>query len=309
MGLNRMDEAGTILAEVDRQKLHTDFILQAEYWRSFLLRDDEGRKRVLSQSKDLPSTYSSLVEMESNTQAYSGRFGEARRLTGKAESQMEQDDDRESAAGCWAEAAIREVEVGNIVNTREYIARALNLNHGRGVLTLDALAMAKGGDSARALQLAEKLNREYPSDTMIQKYWLPVIRAEVELQKGRPSRAIELLSGVEPVEMAVPDEFAISVLYPAYVRGEAYLSVGDGRAAQVEFQKLVDHPGMVMNFLLGALAKLGSARACAREGNSTEAIERYREFLSLWREADSDVPILIRAKAEYSALLDASKLK
>jgi tetratricopeptide (TPR) repeat protein len=162
--------------------------------------------------------------------------------------------------------------------------------------------MAQIGDFKLAQTLVEELNQKYPSDTLIQKYWLPTIRARMELKQKNWAKGLETLSVTEPFDFAATPALATSTLYPAYVRGEIYAAAGNEKQAVAEFSKLIAHPGMVLNFPLGALARLRSAQAYAVLGNSAKARESYQEFFELWKEADSGLPILKQAKAEYAKL-------
>ena len=182
------------------------------------------------------------------------------------------------------------------------ISRAQHLTHDQNVLTLTALVMVQIGDFAKGRVLAGKLDKQYPSNTFIQKYWLPVIGAVAELRQNQGAKAVSLLSAVEPLDSGAPDEFPTGTLYPAYVRGRAYLVLGDGRKAEAEFQKLVDHRGLVLNFPLGALARLGQARAYVCSHDFLRAHDAYLDFLQLWKDADPDLPIFKQAKTEYAAL-------
>jgi predicted Zn-dependent protease len=158
-----------------------------------------------------------------------------------------------------------------------------------------ALALARASDTAGAEKLAAELDKAFPLGTLVQRYWLPTIRAGVALERQDPNQAIELLKAASTIELG-------GNLAPAYLRGEAYLMLHDGNAAAAEFQKFVDHRGLVGNFPWGALARLGLARAYAMEGNTTKARPAYQDFLTLWKDADPDVPILKEAKAEYAKL-------
>jgi tetratricopeptide (TPR) repeat protein len=160
----------------------------------------------------------------------------------------------------------------------------------------------ESGNRARTLDLCEELDKHSPSATFIQKYWLPVLRGRVAIDQGNPGKAIQLLSPSLPTETAITDEFSVSSLYPAYVRGQAYLLSGDGKAAATEFQKLIGHPGLVLNTPLAALARLQLARAYAVSGESSKALGSYREFMALWKDADRDTPVLVKASAELAQM-------
>jgi len=196
----------------------------------------------------------------------------------------------------------RPAEIGDYPRARDLISRAQHVTHDQNVLTLTALVMVRIGDFAKGHVLAGKLDKQYATNTFIQKYWLPVIGAVAELRQNQGAKAVNLLSPVEPLDSAAPDQFPTGTLYPDYARGQAYLVLGDGSRAEAEFQKLLDHRGVVLNFPLGALARLGQARAFACSHDSVRAREAYRDFLQLWKDADPGVPIFKQAKAEYAAL-------
>jgi tetratricopeptide (TPR) repeat protein len=175
-----------------------------------------------------------------------------------------------------------------------------------------ALALARAGDNKRALELADELDREFPERSLIRLYWVATTRAAVELNKDNPERAVALLQAAEAYEASGDTIIQDTTLYPAYVRGEAYLALGDGRKAATEFRKFIDHPGMLANCPLAALARLGVARANALQAKTaagadadlvrTRALAAYKDFLTLWKDADPDIPIYKQAKAEYARL-------
>jgi DNA-binding winged helix-turn-helix (wHTH) protein/tetratricopeptide (TPR) repeat protein len=302
MALGRVEEAGTVLADAGSKGLQSDFLLQVNYWRAFLREDTEEMRHILSLSAAVSGAESLLLSEQANTEAFYGHFDRSRQLSLKAAAIMQGERQPEGAGLCLAQAAVREVEIGDWVRARKFIVRALNLTHNKNVVTLAALVMARIGDSAKARSLVEKLDKEHPADSFVQKYWLPIIRAELELQRGNGTNAVNDLSNVERLDGAAPPEFSISTLYPAYVRGQAYLSAGDGLRAGGEFQKLLDHPGMVLNFQLGALARLGLARAFRLAGNKEAARNAYDAFLALWKEGDPDLPILRQAQTEAAQI-------
>ncbi len=149
------------------------------------------------------------------------------------------------------------------------------------------------------LAIAEQLDKEYPSSTFLQRYWLPLIRAEVELRDGRGEKAVSILTVVEPLDAAVLNDDSVGELYPAYVRGQAYLAAGDGRLAVGEFQKLLDHSGLVLNSVLGALARLGCARGYARMGDAVKARAGYEDFFRVWKDGNAGIPVLQQARQEF----------
>jgi predicted Zn-dependent protease len=189
-----------------------------------------------------------------------------------------------------------------LVQARQAGAAALALAPGRDVQLLSALVAAQVGDVAQAQKVVEKLNSDFPSSTVLQSYWLPTIRAAIELSHGKAAAAIQVLQVTSPFELGQPPPFILATMYPIYVRGQAYLLSHQGKEAAAEFQKIVDHRGIVLNFPLGALAYLGLARAYAMQGDTTRARTAYQDFLTLWKDADPDIPILREAKAEYARL-------
>jgi tetratricopeptide (TPR) repeat protein len=227
-------------------------------------------------------------------------------LSAAASEKMLHDGDRDGAAKLLAQSALWEAETGSAAKARSLRQQAEKISHNEEVATLVALVDAEIGDARQALATCESLDREYPNGTFIQNYWLPIIRAKVELQRGNATKAISLLSVTPPFDAAVPDEFATSPLYPAYVRGQAYLAAGDGRRAADEFKSIIDRPGMVLNLPLGALARLGQARAYVLSGRTAEARDAYQGFFKLWNDADPDIPALRQAHAEFDRLKPAT---
>ena len=193
---------------------------------------------------------------------------------------------------------MREALLGNTEVAGRQARNVLAAAPGPDALVLAALAMAKTGDTTAARKLVDRLNTEFPSATLVRNYWLPTIRAEIELQGGNPKRALELLHGTDTYELAETS----MPLIPAYVRGEAYLRAKQGQAAAAEFQKILRHRALVGNGAVGALAHLGLARAYALSGDIVKARRRYQDFFALWKDADPDIPTLREARAEYSKL-------
>jgi predicted Zn-dependent protease len=188
------------------------------------------------------------------------------------------------------------VDSGNRERGLADIESAMKLAPNREVQRTAALTLARAGDTAAAEKLADKLDQAFPLDTRIQRYWLPAIRAAIAMQRKDPGRAVELLKVAEPIEIG--DVLMVAV----YLRGEAYLMLHDGNRAAAEFQKFIDHRGVVRNFPWGALGRLGLARAYAMQGDNAKAKAAYQDFLTIWKDADPDVPILQQAKEEYAKL-------
>jgi predicted Zn-dependent protease len=210
-------------------------------------------------------------------------------------------DAKETAAFYQSESALREVEAGNREQARADANAAMKLAPNRDVRAMAALAMARAGDTAGAEKLTTELGKTFPLDTLVQRYWLPTIRAAMAMEHNDSSRAVELLKETNAIELCTPTNLTV-FLVPVYVRGKTYLAMAEGDRAVAEFQKFLDHGGLVGNFPWGALARLGLARAYAMQGNTAKAKAAYQNFLTLWKDADLDIPILKQAKAEYAKL-------
>jgi hypothetical protein len=230
-----------------------------------------------------------------NTAAYSGRLGRARDLFRQAVVSAKRAEAPEVAAELEADAALREALFGNPAETRERAADALGLSNSRSVQSRAALTLAFAGDAVRASTLADDLANRFFDHTIVQSYDVPTIRAQLVLSHDDPSGAIEILQAAVPYELS--NEGA---LYPVYVRGEAHLAAHKGNEAAAEFQKIHDHRGIVVNSPIGA--HLGLGRAYALSGDKTKAKSAYQDFLTIWKDADPDIPMLKQAKAEYAKL-------
>ncbi len=238
----------------------------------------------------------------------------ARELTKRAVDSAIRADSKESGAIWQANAALQQAAYGNPAEARQSAAEALKLAPtSQGVEVEAALAFAMAGDTARAESLAQDLEKRFPLDTQMQSLWLPAIQAQLALDRKNPAAALNALQAASPIELGqIPFVNNISCLYHVYVRGEAYLAAGQGNAAAAEFQKILDHSGIVWNCWTGALAHLGVARANALQARTSQgadadaarvrALAAYKDFLTLWKDADPDIPILKEAKAEYAKL-------
>jgi predicted Zn-dependent protease len=224
-------------------------------------------------------------------------------LSRQAVESARHNDEKEPAASWQGNAAIREALSGDEAVARNGAAAALALApESRHAEAQSALAFALAGDSAHAQSRVDDLDKRFPHDTVIQSIWLPTIRAQIELNGRNAIRSIELLQTAAPYELGMLTGSAVnSCMYPVYVRADAYLSAQQGAAA-AEFQKILDHRGLLWNCATGALAHLGLARAYAMQGDTANARAAYQDFLTLWKDADPDIPILKEAKAEYAKL-------
>jgi eukaryotic-like serine/threonine-protein kinase len=300
MELNRLDEAEAVYWDAERQHVNNELLLASRYQIAFLKGDEAQMARVSASAVGVAGTEDLLLELRAGTEAWYGRFRRAAELTQDAMKSAKRNDAAESAAIYGATAALWEAEAGNPLGTRTDVATAMKLARDQNVRELGGLALALSGDTSGAERLAAELDQNRPLDTLVQSYWLPSIRAAVALQHKDPNRALDLLRNAGNIELSSQFQAA---LVPAYLRGEAYLMLHDGTRAAPEFQKFSEHRGLVVNFPWGALARLHLARAYALSGDSSKTRAAYRDFLSLWKDADPDIPILKQAKAEYAKLL------
>ena len=224
----------------------------------------------------------------------------ARDLARRASDSAVRSDAKETGAQWLAFQALREVELGNATVARQGVARALALAPGRDVKVISAVALARSGETAQSRTILEALEKSEPTNTYLKVYWFPVIEASIAMAQQAPDRAVVALEPTLPYELGQPPPG--NTMYPAYIRGLAYLAQKNGPAAAAEFQKFLDHPGIVQNFLLGALARLQLGRSYALSGDTAKAKAAYKDFVTLWKDADTDIPILKEAKAEYAKL-------
>ena len=299
--LNQLDQAEAVYKEAEERKLEGENLLSARYALAFLKDDKLQMTQLATASKGKPGAEDVLLASQADTAAWSGKMQNARELTRRATDSAQHNDAKEAAAGYQAAAALREVESGNLEQAHADANSALRLASNRDVRAMAALALARAGDIPGAEKLAGELEKTLPQDTLVQKYWLPTIAAAVALQRKDPNRAVELLKASSTIELSQPMQITGS-LFPVYLRGEAYLMLHDGDAAAAEFRKFLDHRGLVANFPWGALARLQLARAYAMQGDTARARATYQDFLTLWKDADPDIPIYQHAKAEYAKL-------
>jgi tetratricopeptide (TPR) repeat protein len=236
---------------------------------------------------------------QANTARYNGQFAKARELTRRAVDSLRVDE-KETAAGVQAGGAVQEALVGNLSLAKQEANAALQLSNGRNASWLSALALALAGDSGQAARLAGDLAKRFPEDTLMQSQCLPMIRAASALTGGSREDGIQALAPATPYELGA-NGLGMN-LGPIYLRGQAYVAAKQGVSAAAEFQKILDHPGIVVNEPIGALAHLGLGRAYALAGDKAKAAGAYQDFLALWKDADSNIPILKEAKAEYAKL-------
>jgi serine/threonine protein kinase/Tfp pilus assembly protein PilF len=314
LALQRFDEARRIIHEAQARKLDDAIFHEALYALAFL----EANSAAMADQQQWfagKREYENFgLALASDTEAYGGHVAKARELTKRAVDSAIRADSKETGAIWQAIAAQREAAYGNAAEARQTAAEALKVAPvSQGVEVESALAFGIAGDTARAESLAQDLGKRFPLDTQMQSLWLPAIQAELALDRKNPASALNVLQAASPIELGlIPFGDNVSCLYHVYVRGEAYLAAGQGNAAAAEFQRILDHNGIVGNCWTGTLAHLGVARANALQSRTSQgadsdaarvrALAAYKDFLTLWKDADPDIPILKEAKAERAKL-------
>ncbi len=300
--LERPAEANAVLGQASERALVSTFLRLNLCYLAFLRHDPSVAEGQVAEVRDSPGDRAPLLSMQSDTEAYYGRLASARVLSRRAAESAVRGGGGEAAATWLLNAALREAEFGNAAEARRMVRESVGLSTGRDVLTLAALAAARSGDAASADRLAARLQAAFPLNTVTTKYWLPTIRAASEISRRHPAPARQLLEEATPLELGSPPPLGLATLYPVYLRGEACLAARDAAAAAREFRKLLDHPGLVLNFPLRALSHLQLARAHKMAGDRETAKRAYDDLLALWSDADPDLPMLKQARAERRAL-------
>ncbi len=300
--LNRLDDIKAGFDDARANNLNNPGLFRLRYLLAFLQDDSFAMQEQLKWARGRPGAEDMLLSAQSDTEAYYGRFRNARELSRQAAESAKKAGAPKDASAWMVEEAVREAEVGNTTEAKQLVEQSLALSEQRNVQSSAALALARADDVMSAQKLADELNNKYPLDTWTQKYLLPTIRASIALQKNDPQQAVEVLKASLPYEMGDLEFQSFAALYPAYIRGDAYLKMGQGQLAAAEFQRVIDHPGIVANSITGALAHLQLGRAQAMMGDAAAARKSYQEFLTLWKDADGDVPILKQAKDEYARI-------
>jgi eukaryotic-like serine/threonine-protein kinase len=314
LALQRVDETRQVIHEALARKMDDSQLHSVLYGLGFL-ESNSGSMAGQQQWFADNSQYEHYgLALASDTEAYSGHLRKARELTKRAVNSAVRADSKENGAIWQAINAQWEAVYGNVAQARQSAGVALkSAPQSVGVAAEVAFAFAMAGDTARSEHLTHDLGRRFPLDTQMQSLWLPTIQAQLALDKKDPSRALRFLQAASAIELGqIPFVNNVSCLYPVYVRGEAYLAAGQGNAAAAEFQRILDHSGIVWNCWTGALAHLGVARANAVQARTSQgagadasrvrALAAYKDFLTLWKDADPDIPLLKEAKAEYAKL-------
>ncbi len=306
LNLNRLDESRAVAQDAQARKRDSPLFHLNLYLVDFLQHDSGGMEREAALASK-PGYEDAMLYQASDTAAFAGQFGKARDLTRRAVELAGRDGEKESAAECQAGGAVREALAGNRSLARQQALAALALSKGKDAEAISAVALGLAGDPTRASRLANDLSGQFPKDTVVQRIYLPIVHAAVALGKGGgvqdARNAVDALA--EAYDLGIPYSRVNFCPYPVYLRGEGYLAARQGAAAAAEFQKVVDHPGLVVNQIIGALAHLGLARAYALQTQPDALIKAriaYQDFFALWKDADPDVPILKRARAEYGKI-------
>jgi serine/threonine protein kinase/tetratricopeptide (TPR) repeat protein len=304
IALNRIDEAKATFAEALARKLKNPLLNIGLYQIAFLQNDATGMAEQTANARGQPGFEDQLIYLEADTAAYSGRLRDARELSRRAMDSAERARRKDAPLIYYATSGLREAWLGNAEEARHGVALALRGSETRDVLYFAALAFAYSGEHTQAQTLVGSLGKKFPEDTIVQFNYLPTLRAKIALDQGNSSEAIERLKAAAPYElgMSTSSPFTWTAMYPVFVRGEAYLAAHQGREAAAEFQKILDQRGISLNQPIRALAHLDLARAYLLQADTAKAKAGYQDFLTLWKDADPDIPILKEAKAEYAKL-------
>jgi hypothetical protein len=302
LNLNRLDEARATAEDAQSHNLDSPLNHASLYLIDFLQHDPAGMEQEAARLMGKPGYEDIMLYYQSDTAACAGQFAKAKELTERAAQSAEHADEKETAAAYRAEGALRAALVGDMAFAKQQWQSALALSDGGDVKAMSAIALGLAGDSAPATRVADDLNKRLPEDTVVQFDYLPMIHAAVALHDGAAEKALAALAPAAQYELGAASQNLNFLLYPVYLRGQANLVAKQGAAAAAEFQKILDHPGVVLNEPISALAQLGLGRSYALAGDPGKAKTAYQDFLVLWKDADPDIPILKQAKAEYAKL-------
>jgi serine/threonine protein kinase/tetratricopeptide (TPR) repeat protein len=314
LALQQFNEARQTIQQAHARKRDDPVLHFGLYALAFLGSESSTMEEQQKWLAGQPDSENVGLSLESDTKAYAGHLSKARELSKRSVESAFHADLKESAAVWHENAALREAAFDNLAEAKQAAADGLKLTPTSQAVNVEAaLAYAMAGDTARAESMAEVLNKRFPLDTQVQSLWLPAIRAQSALNRKNPVLGLNSLQAALPIELGTIQFLAnLSCLYPTYIRGEAYLAVGQGKEAAAEFQKILDHSGIVWNCWTGSLARLGLGRANALQAKTlegadadaarTRALAAYKEFLALWKDADPDIPVLKQAKVEYAKL-------
>jgi eukaryotic-like serine/threonine-protein kinase len=304
IGVGRLDEAKSAYQAALQRKLRHPFFHVDLYSIAFLENDPAAMAQQVAWAEGQPGIEDELLSLEADTAAYSGQLRNARGFSHRAMDAAERAEEKETVATYSAMSGVREALFGHSVEARRDAALAMVRSRERDAQYGAALAFAYAGNDKRAQMLTDDLGKRFPEDTLVQFNYLPTLRAKLAVNRRNASEAVEILRAATPYELGgtTASTYLWNALHPVFVRGEAYLATRQGSQAVAEFQKILNHRGIVLNQPIGALAHLQIGRAYAMQGESAKAKAAYQDFLTLWRDADPDIPILKQAKAEYAKL-------
>jgi serine/threonine protein kinase/predicted Zn-dependent protease len=303
LSLNLIQDAAAALKEANKRGLDSPDLHASLYLVAFFNRDVTGMLQQLTWSEGKSGVEDWFLGYEADTVAYFGKLNKARDLTRRAVASADRAQEKEVAARYYAAAALREALFGQSLRAKQTVDVATRLSKARDVQFATAMALALCGDIVRARAFADDLGRRFPEDTIVQMNYRPSLHGQLALLRNDPVKAIEVLEPARTVELGQPWPGDVTTnLYPVYVRGRAYLAAHRFSEASQEFQKIEDHRGIVLNSPLGVLSRLDLARVYAMEGDFAKARGSYQDFLTPWKDADPDIPILKQAKAEYAKL-------
>jgi tetratricopeptide (TPR) repeat protein len=305
VNLGRLGEAENAAGRASERKIEIPLLALLRYDVAFLKGDSGGMQREVAAARGKSGAEELISDHQAFALAYSSHLQEARKMLRRASDLALQAAHREKAAIFETRAALWEAFYGNTPAAKPAATAALALARNREVQYGAALALAIAGDSSQAQTLTNDLERSFPEDTSVKFNYLPTVRAFLALNHGDPAKAIELLQVAVPYELGQPRSSQggfFGALYPVFARGQAYLVARQGAEATKEFQKILDHPGTMVGDPISVLAHLQLGRAYAMSGDIAKAKAAYQDFLTLWRDADPDIPILKEAKAEYAKL-------
>jgi len=301
MVLNRFSESRTTIQDAFDRRLDTERLHFLLYSLAFVVGDEQGMAEQAAWYDKKPESLYLILPMESAVEGYSGRLRKSRELNQRAVESAERAGNKEVALSGRMEGALRDAAFGDLSQARRTALAGISQpNPGGDVEEMGALVLAWVGDTAHAESLLDSLVHRFPRDTLVQAFVLPTVQGQIEVARKNPERSIELLQAATPYQFTYAS--LRGCIYPVYVRGQAYLALKQGAAAAAEFQKILDHRGVVGPCETGALALLGMARAHALQGDTVQARVAYKDFLTLWKDADPDIPIFQQAKAEAAKL-------
>lgn len=303
--LNRLEEAENVLSRAADRGLEIDELIMLAYELAFLKGDQTGMERAVARSRARSGGETWMSARKAFALAYTGRLRQARVATSRAVEHAQQSDQRQRAALWESGAAVREALFGNASEARQRTKAALQLSRDHETEYGAAYALARSGDLAQARALADDLEKRFPEDSTVRFHYRPVLRARLALEQGDTAAALEALEAAVPYELGSPRSMVnglFGAFYAIYVRGESYVAARRGAEAAWEFQRVLDHRGIVISDPIGALARLQLARAFVLTGETAKAKAAYQDFMMLWKDADPGIPVLQQAKAEFAAL-------